>query len=140
MTDSEMDAMIRVTILFEYYKRSFEQSDNPEMHFYVIPELRDTDNEIIKANAVHLIDENLVRGGVDDDGVQTFPWIRRITSTGMDLIQRLIDESESHIPELHDRLKDKTDSQEKILDYIAYCLKSEKFPIKILNVAKTIIP
>ena len=139
MTDSEMDAMIRVMILFEYCKRSFDQSDNPEMHFYVIPGLRDIDNEIIKANAVHLIDENLVRGGVDDDGAQTFPWIRRVTPTGMELIQRLAEESESHISELHDRLKDKIDLRDKILEYIAYCLGSEKFPTNVLNIAKNIV-
>ena len=139
MTDLEMNAMIRVTILFEYCKRSFDASDNPEMHFYVIPELRDVDNEIIKVNAVHLIDENLVRGGVDDDGAQTFPWIRRVTPTGMELVQRLTDESEFAIIELHDRLKDKTNSRDKILECITYCLESEKFPAAVLNVAKNIV-
>ena len=58
MIDKETDVEIRTILLFEYCKRAYGQSDNPEMHFYVIPELRDIDNEIIKANAIHLIDEN----------------------------------------------------------------------------------
>lgn len=109
------------------------------MHFYVIPELCDMDNEIIKANAVHLIDENLVRGGVDDDGTKTFPWIRRITPTGMQLIQRLADESKSNIPELHDKLKNKEDSMGKTLEFMAYCLGSDEFPAKVLDIAKNIV-
>ena len=58
----------------------------------------------------------------------------------MELVQRLADESESNIPDLHDRLKDKADSREKILDYIAYCLSSEKFPTPVLNIVKDIVP
>ncbi len=139
MPDSELDAKIRTIILFEYCKRSFGKSDNPEMHFYVIPELCDTDNEIIKANTIHLIDENLVRGGVDDDGAQTFPWIRRITPNGMELVQRLADESESRIPKLHDELEDKTDTQDKILEYIAFCLRSDEFPTEVLSIAKNVV-
>jgi len=139
MNDSEIDVWIRMNILFEYCKRSYDRSDNPEMHFYVIPELRDTDNKIIKANAVHLIDQNLVRGGMDDDGSQTFPWIRRITPTGMALIERLVGESESDIPELKDKLEDMTDSQEKALGFIAFCLGSDEFPTSVLHIAKNTI-
>ena len=139
MLDFELDAKIRTIILFEYCKRSYGQSDNPEMHFYIIPELCNTDNEIIKVNAVHLIDENFVRGGVDDDGRQTFPWIRRITPTGMELIQRLADESESNIPELHEKLKDKADPKDKMLEYISYCQSYDEFPLKVLNIAKDIV-
>jgi hypothetical protein len=139
MDDAEMDVRIRVIILFEYCKRSFGKSDNPEMHFYVIPELRDTDNEMIKRNAVHLIDENWVRGGVDDDGSQTFPWIRRITTTGMELVGRLVSESESIIPELQDELKSKTESQDRVLGFITYCLRTNEFPSTILGIAKNVV-
>ena len=136
MVDSETNAKIRSMILFEYCKRAYDKSDNPEMHFYVIPELRGTDNEVIKTNAVHLIDENLVRGGVDDDGSQTFPWIRRITPMGMKLVERMVGESESNIPVLHDELKDKADIQDRILCFIDHCLRSDIFPTAVLNIAK----
>jgi hypothetical protein len=139
MPDLELNAKIRIIILFEYCKRSYGQSDNPEMHFYVIPELRDIDNEIIKANAVYLIDENLVRGGVDDDSSQTFPWIRRITSKGMDLIEQLVCESESNIQGLQDELKDKANMNDRISCLITYCFGFDVFPTKILNIAKKIV-
>jgi hypothetical protein len=139
MTDTEMNARIRMIILFEYCKRSFGKSDNPEMHFYIIPELRDTDNKIIMTNAVHLIDKNFVRGGVDDDGSQSFPWIRRVTLTGIGLVERLVSESESDIPELQDELKDKTETQDKILGFIAYCLRTDDFPTKVLGIAKNVV-
>ena len=138
MTDAETDTRIRLIILFEYCKRSFDESDNPEMHFYVIPELRDIDNEIIKANAVCLIDKNLVRGGLDDDGNQTFPWIRRITPAGMDSIQRLVCESELIVPELRDKLKGKTESRDRILGFISFCFRTDEFPAKILQTAKDV--
>ena len=136
MEDAEIHAKIRLVILFEYCKRSFGKSDNPEMHFYVIPELRDIDNEIIKTNTVCLIDGNLVRGGLDDDGAQTFPWIRRITPAGMEVVEKLVDESKLIMPELHDELKDKTETRDKILGFISYCLKTDDFPTKVLQITK----
>jgi hypothetical protein len=36
MIGKETDVKIRTILLFEYCKRSYGQSDNPEMHFYVI--------------------------------------------------------------------------------------------------------
>ena len=139
MIDKERDAKIRVILLFEYFKRSCGQSDNPEMHFYVIPELRDIENQIIEKNAKYLIDENLVRGGVDEDASHSFPWITRINPTGMKVIERIVDESESKIPELEDELKDKTNTQDKILDFINYCFKFKEIPTEILNVVKNIV-
>ena len=136
--NTEMDTRIRLNILFEYCKRSFEKSDNPEMHFYVIPELRHIDNETIKTNAVRLIDTNLVRGGLDDDGSQTFPWIRRITPAGMDSIQRLVDESEPLMSELRDELKAEMESKDRILGFISFCLRTNEFPTKILQIATNI--
>jgi hypothetical protein len=109
------------------------------MHFYVIPELRDIDNETIKANAVYLIAENLVRGGVDEDGSHSFPWITRINPTGIKLVEKIAKESESKISELQDELKDKMDTQDRVLGLIAYCFKFKYVPTEILNVAKKII-
>ena len=137
--DKETNVKIRTTLLFEYCKRSYGKSDNPEMHFYKMPELRDTDNEIIKANAVYLIAKNLVRGGVDEDASHSFPWITRINPTGLKLVERIVDESESKIPELQDKLKDKTDTQDRVLGFIAYCFKFKDVPTEILDVAKKIV-
>ncbi len=140
MTCLDIDVRIRLLILFEYCKRDYGKSCNPQMHFYVIPELRDTDNDIIKTNAIYLIDKNFVRGGVDDDGSQTFPWIRRITNSGMALLEQLIDESKKNIPEMHDELKDDSGNEGRIASFIDYCLKSETFSYRVLDVAKNIFP
>ena len=139
MIDKERDVNIITILLFEYYKRSCGKSDNSEMHFYGIPELRDIDNQIIKANAIYLIDENLVRGGVDQDASHSFPWITRINSTGVKLVERIVDESESKISELQDELKDKINTQERVLGFITYCFKYDYIPIGILNIAKDIV-
>ena len=139
MIDQDMDVKIRTVILFEYYKRFCNQSDNPEMHFYVIPELRDIDNSVIEANATYLIDQNLVRGGVDVGESHSFPWITRLNSTGIKLIEKITDESELKIPELRDELNDKTNTQDKVLGLITYCFKSNEIPVSILNIAKDII-
>ena len=139
MIDKETDVKIRTILLFEYCKRSYGKSNNPEMHFYTIPELRNIDNEIIKANAVYLIAENLVRGGVDEDASHSFPWITRINPTGMKLVEKIVDESESKIPELQDKLKDKTDTQNRVLGFIAYCFKFKYIPTDVLDVVKKIV-
>ena len=80
--------------MLEYYARSRGQSKNPEMHFFNIPELKEIDNQVITANAIYLIDENLVRGGVDVEGKNTFPWITRILPKGITHVEQLITKSE----------------------------------------------
>ena len=45
------------------------------------------DNKIIFKNAKYLIDENLVRGGIDEEKGNSFPWITRLTPTGIKLIE-----------------------------------------------------
>ena len=59
---------IRKSILLEYDRRSKGISSNPEMHMYNFPELKEIDNKEIYQNAKYLIDENLVRGGIDEEG------------------------------------------------------------------------
>ena len=83
LTDNE----IRNIILREFYKRSQAKSDNPKLHMYNFPELKETDNGKIFENVKFLINENLVRGGIDQDEAQSFPWISRLTSIGTKLVE-----------------------------------------------------
>ena len=83
LTDNE----IRNIILREFYKRSQAKSDNPKLHMYNFPELKETDNGKIFENVKFLINENLVRGGIDQDEKQSFPWISRLTPLGTKLIE-----------------------------------------------------
>ena len=50
-----------------------DQKGYPEMHMYNFPELKEIDNKEIYQNAKYLIDENLVRGGIDEEGEKKFP-------------------------------------------------------------------
>ena len=86
MTDITNDG-IRDIILKEFHKRSQEKSDNPNLHMYNFPELKEIDNKRIFENVKYLINENLVRGGIDQDENQSFPWISRLTSLGTKLIE-----------------------------------------------------
>ena len=54
---------------------------------YNFPELKEIDNKRIFENVKYLINENLVRGGIDQDENQSFPWISRLTSLGTKLIE-----------------------------------------------------
>ena len=78
---------IRKIILIEYYKRHQNLSKNPEMHMYNFPELEGIDNENIFQNVKDLIDKNLVRGGIDEEKDHSFPWITRLTSIGIKLME-----------------------------------------------------
>ena len=78
---------IRDIILKEFYKRSQSKSENPNLHMYNFPELKEIDNKIIFENVKYLINENLVRGGIDQDENQSFPWISKLTSLGTKLIE-----------------------------------------------------
>tara|TARA_B110000438_G_scaffold49543_1_gene50081 strand:+ start:123 stop:389 length:267 start_codon:yes stop_codon:yes gene_type:complete len=77
------DKQIRKIILAEYYKREKGISKNPETHIYNFPELKEIDNKKIFQNTKYLIDENLVRGGIDEEGTHSFPWITKLTSMGI---------------------------------------------------------
>ncbi len=86
MESNPEDVRIRTIILSEYRARLHGTSKNPEMHFFNIPELKETDSKIIAKNAIYLIDENFVRGGVDMEGKNEFPWITRILPKGIELL------------------------------------------------------
>ena len=81
------DEKIRKTILLEYYKRSKGKSKNTQMHMYNFPELKELNNKDIFDNAKYLIDENLVREGIDEEGENLFPWITRLTNSGIKLVE-----------------------------------------------------
>ncbi|RZD45644.1 MAG: hypothetical protein CXT78_05060 [Thaumarchaeota archaeon] len=85
--DYNIDDKIKKIILVEYYARLKGNSKIPEMHMYNFPELKEIDNEIIFKNAKYLIDTNLVRGGIDEEKDHSFPWIIRLTPTGINLIE-----------------------------------------------------
>jgi|TARA_Y100000758_G_C15816003_1_gene336334 hypothetical protein len=85
--DEEKDNEIKKIILIEYYARLKGDSKNPEMHMYNFPELKEMNNKIIFKNAKYLIDENLVRGGIDEENGNSFPWITRLTPTGIKLVE-----------------------------------------------------
>jgi len=84
----QTDEQIRKIILIEYYKRKKGVSKNPEMHIYNFPELKEIDNKDIFQNAKYLIDENLVRGGIDEERDHTFPWITKLTSMGIEWMEK----------------------------------------------------
>tara|TARA_B110000438_G_scaffold256182_1_gene263497 strand:+ start:181 stop:459 length:279 start_codon:yes stop_codon:yes gene_type:complete len=82
------DEQIRGIILSEYYKREKGISKNPETHMYNFPELKEIDNKDIFQNAKYLIDETLVRGGVDEENDHIFPWITKLTHMGIELMEK----------------------------------------------------
>ena len=60
------------SILLEYHKRSKGISTNPKIHMYNFPELKEIDNKEIFQNAKFLINENLVREGINEEGENKF--------------------------------------------------------------------
>ena len=86
--NNEMDDKIKKIILAEYYARLKGNSKISKMHMYNFPELKEIDNKEIYQNAKYLIDENLVRGGIDEEGEKKFPWITRLTQLGIELLEK----------------------------------------------------
>ena len=140
MNTEQEQAKITAILLFEYCKRSFNESGNPEMHFYNIPELKNIDNETIKLIAIHLINENLVRGGIDEEGSHLFPWITRINPKGLELVGKIINESEKRIDKLQEELKPKTSTRDKILHFISIYENNEDVKLKVIEITQTMVP
>jgi hypothetical protein len=57
----------------------------------------------------------------------------------MELVERLVSESESSIPELQDELRAKTESQDRVLGFITYCLRMDEFPFTVFGIAKNVV-
>ena len=86
MTDLTND-IIKHIILGEFYKRSQGKSEIVKIHMYNFPQLKEIENEVIFQNIKYLINEGLVRGGIDQDENQSFPWITRLTSLGIKFVE-----------------------------------------------------
>ena len=134
--DITRDIKIRTIILFEEYNRLYGQSENSTLHQYALPELTDIPNEIIDANMIYLIDERLVRGVVEQAGPNSFPSITRINSTGMRLVEQLVEKSAQEIPEVNESLKDIVTIKERATKYVTNCLSNPALTIKIIELAK----
>ncbi len=136
MDSQNSDVSIKLQILFEYCLRLYKKSTNPEMHFFKIPKLNDIDNDIILRNSVNLIDESFVRGGVDVEGENSFPWITRITPKGITLVEELVTKSEQNIPQISDKLKDISTMQDKIIIIILHCMLSDEIPLDVVKIVR----
>ena len=128
--DQREDIKIRLIILFEYYLRANGKSKNPEMHFFKIPELKEIDNQIIASNAIYLIDRSFVRGGVDVEGDNTFPWITRILPKGTTFVEQITMQTQN-ISEI----KDEKVMQDKALEFVVNNMKN-KISDNVLEVGK----
>jgi hypothetical protein len=133
--NQERDIKIRTILLFEFYNQLYGQSKNTG-HYYILPELQDIDNQIIDANAIYLIDENLVRGDVEYAGSNSLPYITRINSTGMKLVENLVLKSEENIPEIKEELKNKSSIQDKVVSVVSYCLQHKEIALNVVDIAK----
>lgn len=105
------------------------------MHFFKIPKLNAIDNNTLFKNSVNLIDENFVRGGVDVEGDNSFPWITRITPKGISLVEQLVIKSEQNLPEISSKLKNMLIIEEKMFFLILHCMKNDKIPIDVVEIA-----
>lgn len=83
-----MDDKIKKIILTEYYARLKGNSKISKMHMYNFPELKEISNKHIFQNAKYLIDENMVRGGIDEEEGNSFPWITRLTDAGIKVLEK----------------------------------------------------
>jgi len=136
LASNNNDISIKLQILFEYCLRLHKKSSNPEMHFFKIPKLNDIDNDTILRNSVYLIDENFVRGGVDVEGENSFPWITRITSKGIAFVEELVTKSEQNIPQIFDKLKDVHVLQDKMMILILHCMDLDEIPLDMIKIAQ----
>ena len=83
-----------------------------------------------------MIDENFVRGGVDVEGENSFPWITRITSKGITFVEELVTKSEQNIPQIFDKLKDAHVLQDKMMILILHCMDLDEIPLDMIKIAQ----
>lgn len=132
--DKERDVRIKTILLFEYYKQLYGEDSG--VYHYVLPELKDIDNQIIDANVIFLIDENYLRGTVEYTNAGAIPFITRINSKGMKLVESIVEKAETFEGLEKSQSKDFGSTKEKILFYIGSILKNPQLQVELFNSTK----
>lgn len=113
---------IRLILLCEYYNALFrgEQISN----FHQISGLTNTDNSVVNANVIYLIDKQLLRGQISYTTAGAIPFVSRITDFGIDKVELIVKQSENELEEpIAQQLKQASTTSEKVLKFTENCLK-----------------
>lgn len=135
----ERDLKIRWKLLCIYYDRLYSQKREGPDPMYKLAQDEGIDQNIVNANVIYLLDEGLLRGQVSYTSSGALPYVTRIYSTGMQLVEKLYEKSQSNLkPEIKSKLDAIQSTVDRVLTWIELCIKGKNLVPEIIALMKDI--
>lgn len=135
----ERDLAIRWKLLCIYYDRLITNSRERPDPVYKLAQDEKIDISVVYANTIFLIEENLLRGTISHTTGGAIPFVTRINSTGMKLVERLFEESQKSLDsETQTKLAKLESKTDKVLEWIKVCIQGKNIVQEIWALIKNI--
>ena len=135
----ERDLEIRWKILCIYYDVLYSQERQGQDPMYKFAQDEGIDHKIVNANVMYLLDEGLLRGSVSYTTGGQVPSISRIYSSGMKLVEKLYEKSQTNLDsETKSKLDGIQSKVDRVLTWIQLCIKGRNLTPEIIALTKDI--
>ena len=133
----ERDLEIRWKLLCIYYDTLYSQERGGSDPMYKFAQDEGIDQKIVNANVIYLLDEGLLRGDVSYTSAGAHPYVTRIYSSGMKLVEELYEKSQSNLDsETKSQLDGIQSKVERVLTWIQLCIKGRHLAPEIIALMK----
>jgi len=135
----DRDLAIRWKLLCTYYDKLYSNSRERPDPVYKLAQDEKIDISIVYANTIFLIEENLLRGTISHTTGGAIPFVTRINSSGMKLVERLFEESLKNLDvETQTKLAKLESQADKVLEWIRVCIQGKNIVQEIWTLIKNI--
>jgi len=129
----ERDLEIRWKILCIYYDQLYSKDRSGGDPVYKFAKEEGIDQNIVDANVIYLIDEGLLRGDISYTSSGGHPFVTRIYSSGMKLVEKLYEKSQKNLePEIKSKLDSIQSKTDRVLTWIQLCIKGRNLAPEII--------
>jgi len=133
----ERDLEIRWKLLCIYYDRLYSQERDGPDPMYKFAQDGEIDQKIVNANVIYLLDEGLLRGDVSYTTAGSHPYVTRIYSSGMKLVEKLYEKSQTNLDsETKSKLDGIQSKVDRVLTWIQLCIKGRHLAPEIIALMK----
>lgn len=133
----ERDLEIRWKLLCIYYDQLYSQEKIRPDPMYKFAQDEGIDQKVVNANVIYLLDEGLLRGDISYTTGGQHPYVTRIYSRGMKLVEKLYEKSQQNLDEeTKSKLEGIESKVERVLTWIKLCIQGRHLGPEILNLMK----
>ena len=133
----ERDLEIRWKLLCIYYNQLYSQERTRPDTKIKLAQDEGIEQKVVNANIIYLLDEGLLRGTISYTTGGQVPFVSRIYSRGMKLVENLYEKSQESLnEETKSKLEGIESNVERVLTWIKLCIQCKHVVPEILNLMK----